>query len=77
MGATTRRCLVLSVCVHLVEIYFGILQRKVLAPAAAHDLSELERRILAFEARSRAQPRPFAWRFARVQFQRRLHELAA
>ena len=59
------------------EIYFGIIQRKVLTPAAAHDLSELERRILAFEARSRAQARPFAWRFTRVDFERRLRELAA
>ena len=59
------------------EIYFGIIQRKVLTPAAAHDLSELERRILAFEARSRAQARPFAWRFTRAEFERRLQELAA
>ena len=59
------------------EIYFGIIQHKVLTPAAAHDLSERERRILAFEARSRAQARAFAWRFTRVEFERRLHELAA
>jgi hypothetical protein len=59
------------------EIYFGIIQRKVLTPAAAHDLSELERRILAFEARSRARARPFAWRFTRAEFEHRLQELAA
>lgn len=59
------------------EIYFGIMQRKVLTPAAAYDLSQLERRILAFEARSRARARPFAWRFTRRDFEHRLHDLAA
>jgi hypothetical protein len=59
------------------EIYFGLVQRKVLTPAAAHDLAQLEHRILAFEAHSRARARPFAWRFTRADFERRLHELAA
>jgi hypothetical protein len=58
------------------EIYFSIVQRKVLTPAAAHDLPQLRTRILGFEARYRAHPRPFAWRFTRADFRRRLTELA-
>jgi hypothetical protein len=56
--------------------YFSIVQRKVLTPAAAHDLPQLGTRILGFEARYRAHPRPFAWRFTRPDFRRRLTELA-
>jgi len=59
------------------KIYFGLVQRKVLTPAAAHDLAQLEHRILALEAHSRARVRPFAWRFTYADFERRLHELAA
>lgn len=60
-----------------VEIYFGIVQRKVLTPAAAADLPQLSARILAFEAYSRQQPRPFAWKFTRRDFHRRLDDLVA
>ena len=59
------------------EIYFGILQRKVLTPAAAHDIAHLEARIVAFEERSRAHPRPIKWKFTRADFRRRLDQLAA
>lgn len=60
-----------------VEIYFGIVQRKVLTPAAAHSLIELTSRILGFEAQYRRSSRPFRWRFTRQDFDRRLQELAA
>lgn len=59
------------------EIYFSIVQRKVLTPAAAHDLPTLKTRILGFEARYRKSPRPFAWKFTRTDFRQRLQELAA
>jgi hypothetical protein len=59
------------------ELFFSIVQRKVLTPAAAHDLPQLPARILGFEARYRVHPRPFAWRFTRAHFRRRLTELAA
>jgi transposase len=55
-----------------VEIYFGIVQRKVLTPAAAHDLPELATHILAFEARQRDKASPFRWRFTRRKFRQRL-----
>jgi transposase len=60
-----------------VEIHFGVLQRKVLTPAAAHDVPQLTARILAFEARARRQPRPVRWKFTRADFRRRCAELAA
>jgi len=60
-----------------VEIFFSILQRKVLTPAAAYELETLAARILGFEAVYRAEPCPFRWRFTRADFDRRLRELAA
>ena len=59
------------------EIFFSIVQRKVLTPAAAHDLPVLRRRILSFEARCRASPKPHRWRFTRRDFLHRLGELDA
>jgi hypothetical protein len=53
----------------------GIVQRKVLTPALADSLAELEARILAFEAECRRQPRPVRWKFTRQEFDRRLREL--
>jgi hypothetical protein len=60
-----------------VEIFFSVVQRKVLTPAAAHDLDVLRTRLLRFEADYRLEPRPFRWRFTRADFDRRLLELAA
>ncbi|MGH9918054.1 MAG: IS630 family transposase [Nitrososphaerales archaeon] len=60
-----------------VEIHFGVLQRKILTPAAAHDLPQLTHRILTFEARARDHPRPVRWKFTRADFRRRCAELAA
>ncbi len=60
-----------------IEIFFSIVQRKVLTPAAAHDVARLSARILAFENRCRSRARPFRWKFSRADFRRRLQELAA
>jgi transposase len=60
-----------------VEIHFGVVQRKVLTPAAAHNVAALGARILAFEARARRQPRPVRWKFTRADFRRRCADLAA
>jgi DDE superfamily endonuclease len=57
------------------EIFFGVVQRKVLTPAAAHDVPRLKARILGFEGACRKKPRPFAWTFTRHDFRQRLHEL--
>jgi transposase len=61
--------------VNQIEIFFSIVQRKVLTPAVADSLEELAARILAFEAEYRRQPRPVRWRFTREEFDRRLREL--
>ena len=48
-----------------IEIWFSIVQRKVLTPALADSLADLKARILAFEAEYRRQPRSVRWKFTR------------
>jgi len=60
-----------------IEIYFSIIQRKVLTPNDFASGAAVEHRLSAFEQRSNAAPRPFAWRFTRADLDRRLQEHAA
>ena len=60
-----------------VEIYFSILQRKVLTPADAASLDELATRILAFQADYEVLAEPFEWKFTRADLSRLLGRLAA
>src|ERR1700730_9678878 len=48
-----------------IEIYFSIVQRKVLTPNDFKSLSELEQRLLAFERRYEETASPFQWTFTR------------
>jgi hypothetical protein len=48
-----------------VEIYFSILQRKVLTPNDSADLQELELRIKLYEELTNGQPKPFDWKFTK------------
>jgi DDE superfamily endonuclease len=48
-----------------IEIYFSIVQRKVLKPNDFKSLSELEQRLLAFERRYEETASPFQWTFTR------------
>jgi transposase len=57
-----------------VEIYFSIIQRKVLTPNYCATLDELIERIVAFGKRYSALDKPFAWRFTRQDLQRRLRD---
>lgn len=50
-----------------VEIYFSIIQRKVLTPNDFADLAEVEQRLHLYAALSNQQPRPFAWKFTRTE----------
>lgn len=59
-----------------IEIFFSIVQRKVLTPNDFADLAAVETRLLAFEARYNDTAVPFNWRFTRVDLNRRLLELA-
>jgi hypothetical protein len=49
-----------------VEVYFSVIQRKLLTPDDFDDLDHLAEQILAFESRYNAQARPFDWRFTRT-----------
>ena len=60
-----------------IEIYFSIIQRKVLTPNDFASCGAVERRLAAFAHRTNAAPRPFAWRFTRADLDRRLHDPSA
>jgi transposase len=48
------------------EIYFSVVQRKVVAPNDFFDLDQIRQRLAAFEARYNAVAKPFDWRFTRT-----------
>lgn len=57
-----------------IEIYFSILQRKVLTPNDCTSLQALADRITQFGTRYSALAKPFAWCFTRQDLERRLLE---
>jgi hypothetical protein len=59
------------------EIFFSILQRKVLTPNDLTDLDALAARILAFQDRYNATATPFDWCFTRADLDRLLQRIAA
>ena len=48
------------------EIYFSVVQRKVLTPSDFTDLDQIRDRLAAFETRYNAIARPFTWKFTRT-----------
>ncbi len=54
------------------EIYFSVVQRKVLTPNDLRDLDALEHRLLAFGRRYEQIAAPFEWRFTRQDLDRLL-----
>ena len=60
-----------------VEIYFSIVQRKVVKPANFAGLRQLEQRLLAFQARYNATASPFTWRYTKTDLNSYLQRLAA
>jgi hypothetical protein len=56
-----------------IEIYFSIVQRKVLTPNDFSSLAELQQRLLAFQDHYQQAARPFRWTFTRAD----LHKLLA
>jgi DDE superfamily endonuclease len=50
-----------------VEIYFSIIQRKVLTPNDFASLDEVEHRLRLYEELTNREPRPFDWKFDRVK----------
>jgi hypothetical protein len=60
-----------------VEIYFSIIQRKVLTPNDLASLEEVEQRLQLYEELSNGEPRPFDWKFDRAALQDFLKRLEA
>jgi transposase len=58
-----------------IEIYFSIVQRKVLTPNDFTDLVEVEQRLLGFQRRYQQAAAPFDWRFTRADLDRLLRRL--
>ena len=58
-----------------IEIYFSIIQRKVLTPNDFPDLAAVEQRLLAFERLYNDTARPFDWRCTRTTLENRLAHL--
>jgi hypothetical protein len=60
-----------------VEIYFSIVQRKVLTPNDLNSLTAFEERPLAFQDHYQSAAKPFQWRFTRRDLASLLEKLAA
>jgi DDE superfamily endonuclease len=60
-----------------VEIYFSIIQRKVLTPNDFGSLDEVEQRLSLYEELSNQQPKPFEWVFTREKLTDFLSRLEA
>ena len=57
------------------EIYFSVVQRKVLTPNDFADLDTLEQRLLAVARRYEQIATPFQWKFTRADLDRLAHRL--
>ena len=60
-----------------IEIYFSIVQRKVLTPNDSSSLAEVEDRLLAFQHRYEQIATPFQWTFTRQDLATQLTQLNA
>jgi transposase len=58
-----------------IEIYFSVVQRKVLTPNDFLDLAEVEQRLLGFQCRYQRAAVPFDWRFTRADLEQLLRRL--
>jgi hypothetical protein len=60
-----------------VEIYFSMVQRKVLTPNDFANLAAIELRLRLYEELTNSQPKPFDWKFTKVDLFDLLRRLAA
>jgi hypothetical protein len=60
-----------------VEIYFSLVQRKVLTPNDFTDLPEVELRLRLYEELTNREPRPFNWKFTKYDLFDLLQRLAS
>jgi transposase len=59
------------------EIYFSVIQRKVISPNDFTSLDQIRNRLAAFETRYNAIARPFNWKFTRTDLNDLLHRIDA
>jgi len=59
-----------------IEIYFSVVQRKVLTPNEFPDVQTVEKRLLDFQAYYETIARPFEWKFTRADLDELLVKLA-
>ena len=59
-----------------IEIYFSVVQRKVLTPNEFPDLQAVEKRLMDFQAHYETIARPFEWKFTRADLDELLAKLA-
>ena len=59
------------------EIYFSVVQRKVVTPNDFYDLADVEDRLVAFQDRYNFAARPFNWRYTTKDLDDLLNRLAA
>jgi hypothetical protein len=59
-----------------IEIYFSVVQRKVLTPSEFPDLVTLERRLLEFQSHYEKIAKPFKWKFTRDDLNRILSDIS-
>ena len=60
-----------------VEIYFSVVQRKVVSPNDFRDLSDAESRLLDFQQHYEQIATPFEWKFTRNDLNALLERIAA
>jgi hypothetical protein len=60
-----------------IEIYFSIVQRKVLTPNDFGSLQAVEERLLAFQQRYESIAKPFEWKFTRRDLAALLDKIVA
>ncbi len=59
------------------EIYFSVVQRKVVTPNDFYDLADVENRLMAFQDLYSAAARPFNWKYTRKDLDALLNRIAA
>ena len=60
-----------------IEIYFSIVQRKVLTPNDFSSLGDVENRLLRFQDYYQSIAKPFEWKFTRADLDHLMEKLAA
>jgi len=59
-----------------IEIYFSVVQRKVLMPNDFHDLKSLKNRLLQFQSHYEKIAKPFQWKFTGEDLNRVLSDIS-